>query len=100
MNHGEILNSFSTEPKILLNICSLFVELSFCNCISYLPIISVFLTKSVFPAVWKISSITSMYKSGDTSDVRNYRQISIIPHIAKHFESLVIIGGWPKHSID
>lgn len=47
------------------------------------------LSEGVFPVVWKICSVTPVYKSGDPSDIKNYRSISIIPHIAKIFESLV-----------
>eukprot|EP00102_Acyrthosiphon_pisum_P026087 XP_016663297.1 PREDICTED: uncharacterized protein LOC107884849 [Acyrthosiphon pisum] len=42
------------------------------------------LDECTFPEIWKISSITPVLKSGDASDVTNYRPISIISHIAKH----------------
>ena len=47
------------------------------------------LNEGVFPTIWKTCSITPILKSGDPSDVSNYRPISILPHIAKLFESLV-----------
>ncbi|KAL4088953.1 hypothetical protein QTP88_024031 [Uroleucon formosanum] len=43
----------------------------------------------VFPAVWKISSVTPVFKSGDPSLVSNYRPISILPHTSKLLESIV-----------
>jgi len=36
------------------------------------------------------SSITPIFKSGDKSHARNYRPISILGHIAKLFEKLVL----------
>jgi hypothetical protein len=47
------------------------------------------LDEGVFPDVWKTFSVTSVFKSGDPSLVSNYRPISILPHIAKLFESIV-----------
>jgi len=45
---------------------------------------------SVFPKMLKMSSVTPIFKSGDESDVKNYRSISILSHIAKLFELLVL----------
>jgi hypothetical protein len=47
------------------------------------------LDEGVFPDIWKTSSVTPVFKSGDPSLVSNYRTISILPHIAKLFESIV-----------
>jgi hypothetical protein len=48
-----------------------------------------YLDENVFPDVWKTSSVIPVFKSGDSSLVSNYRPISILPHIAKLFESIV-----------
>lgn len=42
--------------------------------------------KSIYPEVLKVSRITPVYKSGDRSNVKNYRPISILPTINKIFE--------------
>lgn len=47
------------------------------------------LNEGDFPVVWKTCSITPILKSGDPTDILNYRPISILPHIAKIFESLI-----------
>jgi hypothetical protein len=44
----------------------------------------------VFPSMFKMSSVTPIFKSGDKSNVKNYRPISILSHIAKLFELLVL----------
>ncbi|KAF0761231.1 Reverse transcriptase domain-containing protein [Aphis craccivora] len=56
------------------------------------------LNEGFFPVAGKICSVTPVYKSGDPSDVKNYRPISIIPHIAKIFESLIFTRV--KHSLN
>lgn len=54
------------------------------------------LTVGVFPSIWKLSSITPIYKSGAKSHARNYRPISILSHIAKIFEKLVLNNILPS----
>jgi len=48
--------------------------------------------ESAFPDVWKIFSVTPIFKSDEKSKVTNYRPISIIPHVAKIFESIVYLN--------
>jgi len=48
------------------------------------------LDKEVFPSIWKLSSVPPIFKSGDKSSVKNYIPISILSHIAKLFEKLVL----------
>ena len=47
------------------------------------------LQQGVFPTCWKSSNITPIYKSGDPSDVSNYRPISLLSLISKSLERLV-----------
>ncbi|KAL4126612.1 hypothetical protein QTP88_010824 [Uroleucon formosanum] len=44
----------------------------------------------VFPFILKISSVTPIFKLGDKNDVKNYRKVSILSHISKIFEQLVL----------
>jgi len=48
------------------------------------------LLQGTFPAVWKISRITLIFKSGDRADITNYRPISGLPLIGKLCELLVL----------
>lgn len=47
------------------------------------------LATGVFPAQWKMSYITPIFKSGSRKAVENYRGIAILPTLGKLFESLV-----------
>jgi len=50
----------------------------------------------IFPSMLKISLVTPVFKSGDKSDVVNFRPISILSHIAKLFEHLVLKSIQPS----
>ena len=63
-----------------------------CRLSIYIPMFLLFrrsLDECTFPDIWKTCSVTPVLKSGDASDVTNYRPISIISHIAKLFELVV-----------
>lgn len=53
------------------------------------------LNSSVFPSLFKMSSITPIFKKGDKRDVRNYRPISLICNFSKCLETLLhdVIGA-------
>ena len=56
----------------------------------------------IFPASLKIAKIIPIYKSGDKSDVSNYRSISILSPISKILEKLIhvrTINFFNKHSV-
>lgn len=58
---------------------SMFKLLSFLDFIFYLSTVQTLFKRKFFLSVWKICSVTPVLKSGDPSNVQNYRFISIIP---------------------
>ena len=48
------------------------------------------LRQGIFPDCWKAANITPIFKSGDKSDISNYRGISILSSVSKIFEKLVL----------
>lgn len=64
-----------------------------CRATLVLPVTLIFnksLTEGVFPHAWKISRVTPILKSGNPTDVANYRPISGLPFLGKLFESIVL----------
>ena len=42
----------------------------------------------IFPDDWKCAKVTPLVKQGSSSDMNNYRPISVIPLVAKVFERI------------
>ena len=64
------------------------------DCATYLApvlhkIINIILKSKIFPDKWKVSKIVPVLKSGDNSDINNYRPISIISNVSKIFERVI-----------
>ena len=47
------------------------------------------LTEGVFPALWKMANVHPVFKAGDSRLLTNYRPISVLPILAKVFETIV-----------
>ena len=47
------------------------------------------LSTGIFPNELKISRARPLFKNGDTSNINNYRPISILPSISKIFEYVI-----------
>ena len=47
------------------------------------------LMSGIFPDDWKCARVTPLFKQGESSDLSNYRPISVISVVAKVFERIV-----------
>ena len=54
-----------------------------------LHIINRSITTSVFPSAWKLARVIPVHKSGDLSDLNNFRPISILSALSKIMEKVV-----------
>ena len=57
------------------------------QCLAYICNLS--LNVSSFPDVWKKAKVTPIFKSGDKTNVSNYRPISVLPIVSKIIERAV-----------
>ena len=57
------------------------------------PILTHLINKSIstgyFPKMLKTARVVPIYKSGDNTNVNNYRPISILPILSKIFEKII-----------
>ena len=58
-------------------------------CISICKILNCSLTTGMFPDDWKCAKVIPLFKQGSSSDMNNYRPISIISAVAKVFERII-----------
>jgi hypothetical protein len=82
LDSNKGLGPGGVPPLILKNCASAFA----------LPLCLLFnrsLASCVFPDRWKLSFVTSIFKSGKRNDVSNYRGIAILSTVGKLFELLV-----------
>ena len=50
---------------------------------SVTKLINYSINNAVFPRTWKTAKVTPLFKKGDSSDVNNYRPISVLPVLSK-----------------
>ena len=71
-------------------------------CISICRILNCSLTTGIFPDDWKCAKVTLLFKQGSSSDMNNYRPISVISVVAKVFERITYDQVYPylsEHNI-
>ena len=47
------------------------------------------LSTGIFPTKWKLAKVVPLFKSGDSTDVNNYRPVSLLPLPGKLLEKIV-----------
>ena len=85
LNHLDVSKAAGPDgiPAVFLKSCSSSLAL---------PLQMIFqrsLNTGQFPKIWKVSRQQPIFKSGDRSDIANYRGISIISAIPKLFEAIL-----------
>ena len=71
-------------------------------CVSFCKIFNCSLTTGIFPDDWKCDKVTPLFKQGSSSDMNNYRPISVISVVAKGFERITcdhLYAYLSQHSI-
>ncbi|XP_063917329.1 uncharacterized protein LOC135133030 [Zophobas morio] len=82
-------------PSFLLKDCAIvFVKPLF-------KLFNLILTTSTFPEMWKMACVCPVLKKGDSTEIENYRPISLICNFAKIFETVLYKSIYPciKHLI-
>ena len=102
--YGVLPDFFITEREVMTALESLAVDTSpgpdgihpmfakLCKDTLAFPLCLLFyksISEGVFPSMWKDSFITPIFKSGDKTDVRNYRPITILSVFPKIFDLIV-----------
>ena len=49
-------------------------------------IINISISSSTFPDPCKIAKLKALFKKGSKTDPKNYRPISLLPHLSKHLK--------------
>lgn len=60
-----------------------------CLCQPLSFIFNLILTNAVYPAAWKVSKVYPVFKSGDKTNIQNYRPIANICNFSKLFECIL-----------
>ena len=86
-----LLNKLSKSKATGLNKISvrLIRECADLICISISKIFNCFFTMGIFPDGWKSAKGIPLFEQGSSSDMNNYRPISVISAVAKVFERII-----------
>ena len=88
LSDGKATGTDETPAKLLKLACHSIV-------VPITHIINLSISTNVFPDKWKSARISPIFKSGDSSDVNNYRPISILPVLSKLLERSIFDQLYP-----
>ena len=80
MQKNKLSSGYDQIPAFILKDCAHILTTPL------LYIFNLSLKLHTFPSAWKLARVCPVHKSGDISDIANYRPISILPNFAKAFE--------------
>ena len=104
-NSSQLFSLLNKRSKLkasgLDKICArLICECGNLSCISICKIFNCSLTTGIFRDDWKCAKGTPLFKQGSSSDINNYRPISVISLVVKAFERIMYNQGYVYLSED
>ena len=80
---ADLTSGYDLIPAFIVRDCAYILAKPLCS------LFNLSLNDQHFPDMWKVASICPMFKSGNRSNIVNYRPVSLIPNFSKLFEKCI-----------